>query len=72
MLSVHRKIAKFLTVYRVCYTPTETLKEGIQANFEDKIPASSLARSAWDLPSYYTKLPWLGFKSVASLYNVHS
>ena len=24
-LSVHREIAKFLTVYRVCYTPIETL-----------------------------------------------
>ena len=27
-LSVHREIAKFLTVYRVCYTPIETLKCG--------------------------------------------
>ena len=26
-LSVHREIAKFLTVYRVCYTPIETLIE---------------------------------------------
>ena len=24
-LSVHREITKFLTVYRVCYTPIETL-----------------------------------------------
>ena len=24
-LSVHREIAKFLTVYRVCYTPIDTL-----------------------------------------------
>ena len=27
-LSVHREIAKFLTVYRVCYTPIETLTFG--------------------------------------------
>ena len=27
-LSVHREIAEFLTVYRVCYTPIETLKCG--------------------------------------------
>ena len=26
-LSVHREIAKFLTVYRVCYTPIETLRQ---------------------------------------------
>ena len=27
-LSVHREIAKFLTVYRVCYTPIETFING--------------------------------------------
>ena len=28
-LSVHREIAKFLTVYRICYTPIETLYQQI-------------------------------------------
>ena len=28
-LSVYREIAKFLTVYRVCYTPIETLGLGV-------------------------------------------
>ena len=32
-LSVHREIAKFSTVYRVCYTPIETL---LQVNLGDK------------------------------------
>ena len=31
-LSVHREIAKFLTVYRVCYTPIETPHHSVEQN----------------------------------------
>ena len=34
-LSVHREIAKFLTVYRVCYTPIETLNPAFKRERSD-------------------------------------